>query len=145
MTDQTDVIVDTNGYFALPGGQGALSFYPIIPCRVVDTRNADDPFGGPVLLPGSSRDFAIPFGVCGIPNNAQAYSLNVTAVPLGPLGYLTLWPTGQTQPVVSTLNALDGNVTANAAIVSAGTNGSVSVFATNKTHVLLDVNGYFAP
>lgn len=43
---------------------------------------------------------------CGIPATASAYSLNITVVPrAGTLGYLTVWPTGQPQPVVSTLNS----------------------------------------
>jgi hypothetical protein len=71
-------------------------------------------------------------------------SLNVTVVPSGPLGYLSIWPTGQPQPIVSTLNS-DGRVKANAAIVPAGTNGGVNVFVTNSTQVILDIDGYFAP
>ena len=81
---------------------------------------------------------------CGIPSTAIAYSVNVTVVPQGTLGYLTIWPTGEGQPTVSTLNSLDGRIKANAAIVPAGTpNGSVSVFVTNTTNVVLDINGYF--
>ena len=34
---------------------------------------------------------------------------------------------------------------ANAAIVPAGTGGDISVFVTNASDVVLDVNGYFAP
>ena len=44
--------------------------------------------------------------------------MNATVVPQqGPVGYLTLWPDGQGLPVVSTLNAYDGAVTSNMAIV----------------------------
>ena len=60
-------------------------------------------------------------------------------------GYL-LWPSGQDQPFVSTLNALDGSITANAAIVPAGNGGgSVSAMVTNQVDLVLDVNGYFGP
>ena len=82
---------------------------------------------------------------CSIPSTAQAYSLNATVVPNGALGYLTIWPTGVSQPGVSTLNAQDGALTSNAAIVPAGTGGAVNAFTTNQTHLLLDINGYFAP
>jgi hypothetical protein len=34
---------------------------------------------------------------------------------------------------------------ANAAIVPAGTNESISVFVSNPTDVILDINGYFGP
>jgi hypothetical protein len=122
----------------------ASSFVPLTPCRVVDTRNASGALGGPSIAAGASRDFALPNGSCGIPNSALAYSLNVTVVPQGPLGYLTIWPTGQSQPLASTLNS-DGRIKANAAIVPAGSNGAVSVYATNTTDVVLDINGYFVP
>jgi hypothetical protein len=76
---------------------------------------------------------------------AQAYSLNVTAVPHGALGWLTTWPSGQAQPLVSTLNASTGAVTANAAIVPAGSGGDISIFVSNTADVILDIDGYFAP
>ena len=139
VTDPADVILDTNGYFAPPGGAGALSFYLVAPCRVADTR------GGPVLGAFSTRSFSISASGCAVPLSAAAYSLNVTVVPQGPLSYLTAWPTGSAQPFVSTLNAFDGEVTANAAIVPAGTGGAISVYVTDPTHVILDINGYFAP
>ncbi|MGA3211565.1 MAG: hypothetical protein ABSD20_09670 [Terriglobales bacterium] len=123
-----------------------VQFVPVTPCRVVDTRNADGPFGGPAITSGSFRSFAIPSGPCtGISTSATAYSLNVTAVPSGSLGYLTIWPTGEFQPVVSTLNSLDGRIKANAAIVPAGSGGAVSVYASNTSNVVLDINGYFEP
>jgi hypothetical protein len=70
--------------------------------------------------------------------------LNATVVPPGSLGYLTLWAQGAAQPFVSTLNASDGTVTSNMAIVPT-TNGSVSAFASNPTHLVLDISAYFAP
>ena len=94
---------------------------------------------------GETRSCPIPSSACGIPSTAAAYSLNVTVVPDGMLQYLTAWPTGAGQPLVSTLNSWDGAVVANAAIVPAGTGGAISVFVTNRTHVILDINGYFAP
>ena len=121
-----------------------LQFMPVIPCRVVDTRWPTGPFGGPEMAAGISREFDIPQSACGIPSTAVAYSLNVTVVPDGFLSYLTLWPTGETQPYVSTLNS-DGRVKANAAITPAGANGGVSIFVSNATNVILDIDGYFVP
>lgn len=146
-SDDTDVIIDINGYFALPLGSG-LSFYPLRPCRVADTRSfiGQAPgLGPPSLVGGTFRSFPLRLSACGIPVTAQAYSLNMTAVPPGPLAYLTTWPAGQPQPVVSTLNAFDGRVVANAAIVPAGSNGDINVFSSNPTDVVIDINGYFAP
>jgi len=149
VSDASHAIVDINGYFAAasgaPSGPGSLAFYSLTPCRIVDTRNANSPFGGPSLGGGSTRSFAIPSSACGVPSTVQAYSLNFTVVPHGPLGYLATWPTGQIQPLVSTLNSFDGSVVANAAIVPAGTNSAINVFATDATDVVIDINGYFAP
>ncbi len=58
---------------------------------------------------------------------------------------LCTWAAGQTQPLVSTLNAYKGQVAANAAIVPAGAGGAISVFVTDTTQVIVDTNGYFAP
>jgi hypothetical protein len=126
--------------------QGPLQFIPITPCRLVDTRYS----GGGPIMGGTSQNFAIQGsqGKCqSIPISATAYSLNVTVVPDGFLGYITVWPAGQNQPLVSTMNSYDGRVKANAAIVGAGNidNGAVSVYATNTTNLLLDLDGYFEP
>src|SRR5262249_45466442 len=120
-------------------------FYPLTPCRVLDTRNPNGPFGGPAIAANTARSFTIPSSGCGAPANAAAYSFNVTVVPHGFLGFLTAFPTGQTQPGASTLNSLDGTILANAAIVPAGTGGAVSFFALNTTDLVVDINGYFAP
>ena len=141
-TDATHVIIDINGYFVLPGTANGLAFYPVAPCRIADTRTTNPP----ALVANASRSFAVLSANCGVPSTARAYALNATLVPLtAGFGFLTLWPAGQSQPVVSTLNALTGTVTANAAIVPAGTNGEISVFGTDNAHLVLDINGYFAP
>ncbi len=142
--NDTELIVDINGYFA-PPATGTLQFYPLTPCRILDTRNPNGVFGGPSLAAGASRSVPIVSSGCSVPAGASAYSLNLTVVPHGLLGYLTVWPMGQSQPVVSTLNSLDGTVLANAAIVPAGANGAVSFYASNTTDFVVDINGYFAP
>src|SRR5262249_8240814 len=124
---------------------GPLQFYPLPPCRVLDTRSPSGTFGGPAIAGGTSRSFPIPSSACGVPATAAAYSFNTTVVPSGSLGYLTAWPTGFPQPFVSTLNSLDGTILANAAIVPAGTGGAVSFFASDTTHLIVDIDGYFAP
>jgi uncharacterized repeat protein (TIGR03803 family) len=148
VTNTSDVVLDINGYFAAVSGS-TLAFYPLTPCRIADTRPGGSyPQGlGPPFLPGhQERDFPILNATsCNIPSTAQAYSLNFSVVPHGGLGYLTVWPTGQTRPLVSTLNDVPGTIIANAAIVPAGTTGQVSVYPSNDTDVIIDINGYFAP
>jgi hypothetical protein len=144
-TDTTHVILDINGYFVSPGNPSALAFFPLPPCRVADTRSNPGQLGGPFLTGNQERSFPVRSSPCGIPATAQAYSLNFTAIPRGTLGYITTWPTGSARPVVSTLNALGGQITANAAIVPAGTGGNIDVYAANDTDLAIDINGYFAP
>ena len=123
-----------------------IQFVPIAPCRIVDTRNPNGTFGGPPIPGNTTRPFPLSQGgnPCNLPSTAVAYSLNVTVVPITALGYLTIWPTGEGQPVVSTLNSPDGRIKANAAVVPAGTpSGSVSIYVTDTTNVILDIDGYF--
>jgi Bacterial Ig-like domain (group 3) len=144
----TNIILDIDGYF-VPSTSSSLAFYPLVPCRLVDTRPGvpPGPLTGPSLVAKQVRSFPIQSGTCKIPPNAQAYSLNVTALPPkgGTLGDMVIFPTGQKTPGSSTLNAPTGTATANAAIVPAGTGGAVSVEASNDIDLLLDINGYFAP
>jgi hypothetical protein len=144
-TDTTDVVLDINGYFEPPGNSAALAFYPLTPCRIADTRNASGPLGGPSLPAQSTRTFPILGSSCGLPANAQAYSLNFAAVPKGALGFLTAWPAGQPLPLAASLNDVTGTIAANAVIVPAGANGAVNVFASDATDLVIDVSGYFAP
>jgi len=148
VTNKTDVIIDIDGYFAAPGTPDVttLPFFPLTPCRVVDTRGPTGPLGGPYLEGGSTpRIFPVLSSNCNIPDSAQAYSLNMTAIPHKTLNYLTVWPTGESQPTVSTINAPTGTVVANAAIVPVGTQGSIDVYVTDDIDLLIDVDGFFAP
>ena len=146
VTEDTQLVLDIDGYFIPSFETGGLAFFTVSPCRVVDTRQAAGPLGGPTMSGNTTRTFPLLSSSCNIPASAQAYSLNYTAVPREPkLSFLTTWPSGQPQPVVSTLNASTSTVTANAAIVPAGTNGDVDVFVTENADLVIDVNGYFAP
>ena len=133
-----DLAIDINGYFA-PPADGALSLYSLTPCRVLDTRYpaGAPPFSGTVGIGVVSSG-------CDVPSSAQAYVFNAAVVPPGSLGYLTLWPNGATLPLAATLNAADGAITSNMAIVPTS-NGAISAFATGSTQLVLDIYAYFAP
>jgi len=101
-------------------------------------RNAHgQPFMGERTVPIASSQ-------CAPPSNATAYVFNATVVPSGVLPYLTLWPDTELQPTVSTLNAYDGFVTSNMAIVP-NLDGSIDAYAAGLTQLILDISGYFAP
>jgi hypothetical protein len=146
VTNTTNVLLDIDAYFA-PASSSTLAFFPLTPCRVADTRNPNGSLGGPFLTGGQERDFPVPASACHIPATAQAYSLNFTVVPYNgqSLDYLTVWPTGEPKPVVSTLNNPTATIVANAAMVAAGTGGQIAVYPSNNTQLVVDVNGYYAP
>jgi uncharacterized repeat protein (TIGR03803 family) len=132
----TDLLIDFNGYFA-PAGQGGYQLYTAAPCRAYDSRNYGPPFMG-------ERTVNIVKSQCAPPGTAKAYVFNATVIPSGVMPYLTLWADGSLQPMVSTLNAYDGFVTSNMAIVG-NNEGLTDTFAAGLTQLILDITGYFAP
>jgi hypothetical protein len=129
----------------LAGGPTALPFISLFPCRLVDTRGNGAPLTGGFLPSATVRSYTLT-GVCNVPANAQAISLNATVVkPVGP-GFLTLWPQGGAFPPVSTLNYLGNDVIVNGAVVPLSVSGGISIaLGVSGGDVVLDTNGYYAP
>ena len=133
----------------LPLGSNALVFVAMTPCRIVDTiasQAMSGAFGPPSLVGGAtSRTFPIQSNTtCPVPPNAQAYSFNISVVPPAPGGFITAYPTGQTMPLAATLIWAQALLVSNAAVVPAGTNGSVDIYASANTDLVIDINGYYA-
>jgi hypothetical protein len=123
-----------------------VPFIGLAPCRVVDTRGNGftGQFGPPALVAGASRTFTLA-GQCGIPPSASALSLNFTVVNPSGAGDIRVYPAGGTLPLVSTLNYVAGQTIANAAVVANGVDASISVRCdVHATHLVIDVNGYYA-
>jgi hypothetical protein len=142
--DATDFLVDINGYFAPDDGVSGLFYFPVTQCRAADTQRSAGVFGGPSLTAEVVRSYPLPSSICGLPVTAKAYAVHATVLPGGAaMPFLTLWPSGQGRPNASILNAFEGQVVTNSAIVPAGTNGSMDAFAFRNTHFVLDIAGYF--
>ena len=124
---------------------GPFQYYPLTPCRVVDTRGANSTNGGPAFGSNTTRNFQMR-GFCGVPTSAKAVSLNVTVTQATQPSYLTVWPSGLTQPIVSMINfeATDPAL-ANGIIVGLSSNTQdLSVYnSSGNVHVIVDVTGYF--
>jgi trimeric autotransporter adhesin len=124
----------------------ASHFITVVPCRILDTRMASGPYGGPAFTPGLTRTFNIPGGPCaGIPI-AAAYSLNFTIVGFdGGGGFVSAFPSGTTRPLVSTMDfgKDPAFALANAAIIPADATGSIDVYSSGNTQLIIDINGYF--
>jgi hypothetical protein len=123
----------------------SLEFHTVVPCRLLDTRNAPGPIGGPALIAGTSRAFAVA-GNCGLPPTAAALSLNIAVTQPTSAGNLRLHPAGTPVPQVSSINYAAGQTRSNNAIVPLGPDGDLSAFCaqgSGTVHFILDVNGYF--
>jgi glucose/arabinose dehydrogenase len=121
------------------------SFYTVTACRLVDTREAPSPWGGPKLEAGADRVFTVA-GQCEIPPTATVVSANLTvSEPTGP-GHLVVLPStgGPNEP--SSINFGAGQTRANNAMLTLGPGGTIVVrtgMAVGGVHFILDVNGYF--
>jgi Big-like domain-containing protein len=132
---------------SLASSASPASFYTVTPCRLVDTRTPAGPVGGPALAANATRTFPV-FGLCGVPSSATVVAVNVTAVDETGSGHLQVFAAGSAPPDTSTINFVAGTTRANNAVVSLGIGGQISVLcrmATGRTHVVLDVTGFFAP
>lgn len=123
----------------------ASDFYSLTPCRLLDTRSAAGPYGGPQLTAGSGRSFALA-GHCGIPSDARAISVNVTAVGGTAVGVLRAYAADDPIPTTSVVSFSAGSTRANNGLVrlSADGTGSINLRAEGAAvQIVVDVNGYF--
>jgi hypothetical protein len=121
----------------------ASTFFTLTPCRLVDTRAPNGALGGPSLVAGQARTFALA-GTCSVPPGVTALSVNVTVTGATAPGYVSVFAAGTPAPPVSTVNFRTGQTRANNAIVAMNA-GSVTVVlgqATGNAHVIIDANGY---
>lgn len=124
-----------------PTSPAPLGFHALTPCRVLDTRDAPGPWGGPALVERTRREFAIA-GRCGVPADAQAVSVNVTVVDPVADGSVAVTAAGSTRGCATTISFPALRTRANNAIVRLS-GGAVWAYPTTGTQLLLDVNGYF--
>ena len=122
----------------------APSYYvPLTPSRLLDTRTGQ----GGNISPLSDQTFTElqVTGVGGVPQaNVTAVVMNVTAVTPTGSGYITAWPSGEPQPLVSNINFVPGQTVPNLVTVKVGANGRVNLFnSAGSTHLLADVAGYY--
>jgi hypothetical protein len=126
------VLVDLAGW--IPGaGSG---FVGITPTRAYDSRAT-----APLAAGGTATVALAPAGV---PADAAAVVLNLTAVDPAAPGYLGVAPCPGTPGGVSSVNYDTGQTVADLAITPVGPAGTVCVSSYAPSHVLVDVMGWFA-
>jgi hypothetical protein len=80
-----------------------------------------------------------------VPANAAAVSLNVTATDADGVGYVTLFPCTEQAPNASTVNQPGRSPVANNAVAMLSLSGSVCLFTSVGSELIVDVTGYFTP
>jgi hypothetical protein len=148
-----NVDVDVVGYYSGPGGTGS-QFVAITPIRVADTRTATKVGSATPITAGAYETFTL--ATPDIPADATSVAMNLTAVPGGAPGYLTSYPTSDTNPpVASDVNWIASESPAVSNFTIANTTGTGvaqkvdvanSYFTKGATvNVIIDAFGYFAP
>ncbi len=131
----------------LPAGSAGL-FYTVTPCRLVDTRNANGPLGGPALGASGSPDRVFTLtGTCGIPAGATSVSANITVAGTPAGGFLAIYRGDGAFTGTTSISFNAGNTRANNALLQLALDGSGTVKVSNSAagavHFVLDVNGFF--
>lgn len=133
-----ELLVDVAGYF--PGSSSYASIAN--PFRLVDTRTGQ---GLPKtrLQPYVSVVVGVA-GTAGVPSDASAAVMNVTAGDPQSAGYLTAYPCGAPVPVASNLNFAAHQTIPNLVISKIGAQGAVCVVSSAATDLIIDVTGSFS-
>ena len=139
-------------YVRPAGVTSATGLVPITPCRILDTRNAS----GGALAVGTDRAVQVSgttgfsaqgggSGGCGVPSEATAVAVSLSAVAPKGAGYLRAWPHGAAAPTATVLNwlgATNGGVTTGSTLAIGNQKIDVRAFG-STTHLVIDVTGYF--
>jgi hypothetical protein len=116
---------------------------------VLDTRNAAGPLGGPAIQPAgaSDRSFNVAASSCGIPTDARAISVNVTATNVTASGAVSIYRGDGARTGTNTGILVAGRTRANNAVLQIALDGSGTIKVQNISagtfDLILDVNGYF--
>lgn len=139
----THLVADVNGYFGAESGYTAIA-----PQRLLDSRPAGETAdgaseGGGLAAAGTTIELPV-VGRAGAPAGASAAVLNVTVTQAQAPGFVTVFPCGAERPLASSLNFVAGSTVPNGVIAKVGAGGKVCLFASAGTHIVADLNGWFA-
>jgi hypothetical protein len=135
----------------------AEAYTPLTPIRICDTRpdNYSDLSGDQAQCNGlddvGERLVAytpLTIHVAGeftVPDDATAAVLNVTAIDASSLGYVTVYPAGQSAPNASNINFKAGVVVPNLTEIGLGSGGEVSLVSNVDVDLVVDLEGYVSP
>jgi hypothetical protein len=129
---------------AAPLPAGASKFVSVPPSRLADTR-PDRSVGGYTRIDATRIRVQIA-GRGGVPSDATAAVLNVTAVNTTLPGFVTAFPAGAALPFASNINVeRAGQTLPNLVTVLLGVGGAIDVYTQNPSDLIVDVNGAYVP
>jgi hypothetical protein len=118
-------------------GYEPSTYVPLDPFRALDSRTTAAALG-----PGGTVEVQIAGGV--VPATATAVALTITVVSPTASTDVRVFPTGDTPPGSSNVNAAAGRTVANAVLVPIGNDGRVRLRnSAGSAHLLVDVAGYY--
>jgi Subtilase family len=138
-----NVVVDLLGSFT-PAATPAVSsgrFVAVDPVRVLDTRPESNGPVPPEFVPHIPAA-AETVRVTGIPAGASAAVVNVVADQAQGSGFLRVQPTGATGLSTSNGNFVAGLASGTLSIVPVGSDGTISVYTSQITHIVVDLMGF---
>ncbi len=139
-TSPVELIVDVTGYF-VPDGE--LSYQPVEPVRLLDTREEGSLYQGRV---GDGQTIELPIqSLTGAPEGIRSAVLNLTAVQSDERGHLTVFPCGFEAPLTSALNFGEERGAVAAIAQSSIGDGTLCIRAHNRTHLIADLLGVWVP
>lgn len=140
---QADIVMDAFGYFDASGTSG---FAPVTPDRLLDTRNGT---GAAEAMIGPNRGVSVQItGRDGIPANAAAVAVHVTAVDATGNGWIGAVPDASPAPTTSITNYFRGQTVSNTVIVPIAADGKIELYngsPRGSVDLIADAAGYFAP
>jgi hypothetical protein len=140
----TDVVVDFEGYYE-PASGSSDTFNPLqMPDRILDTRVPIGTQGVKAPLgPNSQLVLQVSSPSSGIPDDAAAVVVNLTATGATDVGFLTAYATGTPRPATSNVNFGPGQSVANLTVVPVS-RGQITIWnKVGNTDVVADVFGYY--
>lgn len=143
-----DVAVDVSGWISSSSASsGGATFTPAFsPTRICDTRSGlpyTTQCASKTLGQGGSLAVTIA-GVGGVPSNATAVVLNVTVTDTSASSYLSVYPQGASQPMISDLNWTAGRTVPNLVVAAIGANGQIVMFNhSGGADAVVDVVGWY--
>ena len=148
VTNEGSTLTLSRGFVYVPAPVGT-SIYTLTACRLIDTRNAAGPQGGPPLNGGGAERVFPISGSCGVPSDAKAVSVNVTLAEVTGTGFLRIYPGDGIPSDATAIEFVPGKNRANNAMVYLATDGTGTFAVKNEApagttvHVIVDVTGYY--